>query len=157
TRIGNFQLDNDGMIEADSNLHVYFKYMVQKLEHNGKVPLTIIRDGRRIEIALPIKSRPQFVLADLGNSYPSYFVCGPLVFSAASDQYLGGFMATRVGGTTMGVLMFNRSPMVERLGDLPAFPGEQLVVIAAVFPHRLTAGYPNWAHMVVKSINGTNV
>jgi hypothetical protein len=47
------------------------------------------------------------------------------------------------------------SPLVKRIGDKPAFPGERLVVVSSpFFPHKLGRGYGNPISKVVKSING---
>jgi hypothetical protein len=47
---------------------------------------------------------------------------------------------------------------VKRLGDRPAFEGEELVVVSSpFFPHKLTKGYGNPAFQVVKSLNGVAV
>ena len=157
TRIGSTPLDNEGMIQADGNLRLFFKYMIQKIARNGTVPLTVIRDGRRMEIELPVQSTYPLAIPDLKGAYPSYFVCGPLVFSGATLQYVGGFMMGQAGGTRMAMLMATGNPMVKRLGDPAAFEGEQLVVVATLFPHKLTAGYGNPTFEVVKSLNGINI
>jgi hypothetical protein len=47
------------------------------------------------------------------------------------------------------------SPMLKRLLDAPAFPGEELVVICSPFlPHKLARGYSNPQGNVVASVNG---
>src|SRR5205823_2034099 len=43
-------------------------------------------------------------------------------------------------------------------GDRPAFPGEELVMVAApMFPHRTAKGYSNPFLKVVKEVNGVRV
>ena len=55
----------------------------------------------------------------------------------------------------MGMLTFFGSPLITRVGDKPAFPGETLVVITSpFFPHKLAKGYGNPAWQVVKTVNG---
>jgi hypothetical protein len=50
------------------------------------------------------------------------------------------------------------SPLVTRRSEKPAFPGEQLVVIAApFFPHKLVKGYGSLQMGVVESINGKTI
>ena len=50
------------------------------------------------------------------------------------------------------------SPLVVRRGDRPAFPGEELVVVAApMFPHRVGKGYSNPFIRIVKEVNGVRV
>jgi PDZ domain len=60
----------------------------------------------------------------------------------------------REAGALVGALTYFGSPLISRVGDKPAFPGERLVVIPApFFPHRLSKGYGNPSWQVVKSVN----
>jgi len=50
------------------------------------------------------------------------------------------------------------NPLVTRISDQPAFPGESLVIIASpFFPHKLAKGYDNPRAQVVKAVNGIPV
>ena len=50
------------------------------------------------------------------------------------------------------------NPLVTRMADQPAFPGEGLVVIASpFFPHKLAQGYASPRAEVVKTVNGIPV
>jgi hypothetical protein len=81
-----------------------------------------------------------------------------LVFSTATSDFLGGFLQTRNGTAIMVRLSANGSPLVTRLSDQPAFPGEGLVVISSpFFPHKLDEGYGNPQSQVVKAVNGVPV
>jgi S1-C subfamily serine protease len=155
SRIGDVRVDNQGMIKAGSNLRVRFAYMVQKIAKNGKVPLTVVRAGKEVQVELPVMPERPMVVPSLEGSYPSYFVYGPLVFSGASAEFVGGLM--RGGrGSWMNTLISSGSPLVTRMSDKPAFKGEALVVVSSpFFPHRLAKGYSNPATQVVKTINGT--
>ena len=47
------------------------------------------------------------------------------------------------------------SPLVKRIGDKPAFAGEELVVVPSpFFPHKLAKGYSDPFCQVVKTVNG---
>jgi len=157
TRIGDTPVDNEGMIRLGPKLRVFFKYMTQRIAKDGKVPLTIWRNGRSIQVQLPVKSSRATVIPDLAGTYPPYFVCGPLVFSTATMQFVSGFGAGALGGTRLALLTGTGSPLVKRLGDEPGFSGESLVVLAAAFPHKLTRGYGNPAFQVIKSVNGIRI
>ena len=152
-RIGDAHLDDAGMITS-GNLHLFFTYLVQKTARDGKVPLTIIRAGRTMQIDLPVQSKRPVVLGGLDGAYPSYFVYGPLVFSTATREYLRALTREEgAGGTSR--LISSGSPLANRVNDLQAFEGERLVVISSpFFPHRLATGYSNPSSQVVKSVNG---
>ena len=44
-----------------------------------------------------------------------------------------------------------------RIADYPAFQGEELVIVTATLPHRITQGYPDTFSVTVKEIDGVKV
>jgi hypothetical protein len=150
SKIGDTPVDDEGMIKLTSNLRVFFSYMVQKITAHGKLPLTVIRAGKAAGVELPVQARHARVIASLEGAYPSYFVYGPLVFSTATLEFVGGFSVdNRQWLTGAG------SALITRLGDKPAFPGEGLVVVSSpFFPHKLSKGYSSPLGQVVKTVNG---
>ena len=154
TRIGDYPIDNQGMVKL-GDLRVRFQYRVQQLAKNGKVPLTIVRDGKTMAISLPVSPEHPLLIPDLGGKYPSYFIYGPLVFSRASAEFMT-FVSNNALG--MNVLAFAGNPLVTRRGDPPDAEREELVVISSpFFPHKLVNGYSNRFGAVIDSINGVKV
>lgn len=153
TKVGDHEVDNVGMIKVRDNLRVRFQYMVQKLAKDGKVPLTVVREGKTTAIELPVSSQHEMLIESLRGRYPQYFVFGPLVFSPVSSEVLAG-----LGDRTAMLFSLIGSPIATRRGDRPRFPGEELVVVSSpMFSHRLSKGYSNPFMKVVKEINGTPV
>jgi S1-C subfamily serine protease len=154
TRVADVPIDNEGMVNLNDDLRVFFKYLVQKVATNGVVPLTVIRDGKQMQINVPVATGRPRVLPDLSGGYPSYFVYGPVVFSAATTEFLSGLMTGTLGGARLTVFAAAGSPMVTRMGDEPAFDQEQLVLVCSpLFPDRLSRGFSNPFGEVVKSVN----
>ncbi len=150
-RIGDTPIDNEGMVKIGANIRVRFRYLIQKVAHDGKLPLTVFRDGKELNVEVPVSPRRPMLIPDLDNSYPSYFVFGPLVFSTATQQFLGGL--NTVGALT--ALTATSSPLTNRRSDRPDFPGESLVVVSSpFFPHKLSIGYGNPISRVVAKVNG---
>jgi len=83
TKIGDTPVDDQGMVKQGNDLRIRFQYLVQKTAKNGKLPLTVERDGKEIHIELPVSPKHPMLLPDLRDAYPSYFIYGPLVFSSA--------------------------------------------------------------------------
>src|SRR6195256_4274797 len=54
TRIGDARIDNQGMVKLDKDLRVSFAYLVQRLAKDGRVPMTLVRAGKPIQIQLPV-------------------------------------------------------------------------------------------------------
>ncbi len=153
TRIGDVPVDDQGMVKSGS-LRLHFTYLVQKTARNGKVPLTIVRNGKEMQLDLAVKSGLPLVLGALEGTYPSYFVYGPLVFSTATQEFLTT-LAREESGRWTRFLISTGSPLLKRFMDVQAFPGEQLVVVSSpFFPHKLAQGYSNPQTEVVKSVNG---
>ena len=70
TRIGDYPVDNQGMVKLGANLRVRFQYRVQQLARDGKVPLTIVRGGKQMTIQLPVGGARKLLIADLDGGYP---------------------------------------------------------------------------------------
>ena len=46
TKIGDHEIDNVGMVKINDSLRLNFHYFIQKLAKDGKVPLTVVRQGK---------------------------------------------------------------------------------------------------------------
>ena len=151
THIGDTPVDDQGLVKIGPDLNVRFQYRVQQLAKNGKLPLTVIRNGKELKIQLPVHAAPPEMIKSLMDDYPSYFICGPLVFSRATNEFRSAINGN-VG--TLNAYAYNGSPLVTRFGDVPEPNREELVVISApFFPHKLVTGYDNRFASVVYSIN----
>jgi S1-C subfamily serine protease len=154
TRMGDVPVDDQGMVKLNANLRVRFTYLVQKLTHNGKIPLTVIRSGKELHVELPVSSRHAMLMPRLGNGYPSYFVLGPLVFTKVSDEFTRGFTSGTRAARYVGWFSAMGSPLLARANDQPAFEGEELVAVPGpFFPHKLSTGYSDPIFQVVKTVN----
>ncbi len=156
TKIGDVEIDNVGMTKIKDNLRLQFQYLIQKKVKNGKLPLTIIRQGKPQNIELSVVTHWPMLVEPLQGRYPSYFVYGPLVFAAASREFCNTL--ERPGSGLAAALAVMGSPLVTRRGDRPAFEGEELVVVTSpMFPHAISKGYDNPFSKVVKEVNGVKV
>jgi S1-C subfamily serine protease len=155
TRIGDYPVDNQGMVKLGPNLRVRFQYRVQQVAKDGKVPLTIVRGGKPQLVQVPVGGPRKLLIPDLNGDYPSYFVYGPIVFTRASAEFLSFVGAN---AAALNAFSYNASPLVTRRGDSPDAAHEELVVVSSpFFPHKLVAGYSNRMGGVVESVNGTPV
>jgi S1-C subfamily serine protease len=154
TKIGDTPVDDQGMVNLDNNLRVFFKYLLQKIATNGVVPLTVVRAGKEIQVQLPVAANNPRLIPDLNGAYPSYFVYGPLVFSSATSDFISGLMVGNLGGSRISLMGFTGNPLITRMGDKPDFEQEGLVVIPSpFFPHVLSKDYGNPFLEVVKTVN----
>lgn len=155
TRIGDTPIDNQGMIKLDKDLRVSFAYMIQRLANSGKVPMTLVRAGKSMQVQLPVSAEHATLVTDLRGGYPSYFIYGPMVFSTATWQLVSSFEGHAGLLRMLGAV---KSPLITRALDAPDADTEELVVVSSpFFPHKLANGYSNPAGSVVYSVNGTHI
>ena len=153
THIGDTPIDDDGKVEVRYDLRLSSAYLVQKFAKNGLLPLTVFRDGRFIKIQLPVQNQREMVIPYLLAANPRYFILGPLVFTQVTQDYLD-----RIGNQQPALLGPGVSPLVTRRYDKPAFPGEELIVVASpMFPHRITNGYDDAMRAVLSEVDGIPV
>jgi S1-C subfamily serine protease len=147
TRVGSYDLDNDGMVRIKDNLRLAFHYVVPKLARDGRVPVTVLREGKARALDLPVPAATRPLVRPLMGKHPPYFVWGPLVFSPATLS-----LAMLLEGHVQ-----DGSPLLTRRNDEVAFDGEELVVVVAMLPHRLSKGYGDPVGQVVREVNGTRI
>jgi len=154
TKIGDNAVDNEGMVRLNENLRVDFHYLIQKIANkkNDMIPLSLFRAGKEMLANVPVAVTRPLLISGLEGDYPSYFIYGPLVFSQATLAFVGALNNSRKN--MFAALSIVGSPLVTRLGDKPAFDGEELVIIASpAFPHKLVKGYTALGGEVVKAVN----
>ena len=155
THIADTPVDDQGMITLNANLRVSFRYLIQQVAKNGKVPLTIARNGQLLQVAVPALTNLPSLIPGSNGEYPSYFIYGPLVFSKATKLLLAGFTKN---ADLMDVLSFFGSPLITQRSELSSVNREELVVVSSpLFPHKLTKGYSSSQTGVVYSVNNTRV
>jgi PDZ domain len=168
THIGQYPIDSQGQVKVGGDLRLAANYLIQKLVQptpkstgsaeqivQATIPLTIVREGKSSQVALPVVNKVPQLIPDLNGDYPTYFVYGPMVFSKATTAFLS-FLGS--SASSMGFYINRRSPLITSRGVSPTPEREELVVISSpYFPHRLAIGYGNPSGDVVKSINGVNI
>jgi S1-C subfamily serine protease len=151
-RIGSYDIDNDGMVRLENGFRFSFLYLIPKLASDRAVPVTVLRQGRHVETALPVTRRDNRLIRDFRGEPSSYFIHGPLVFSPARAQ------ATPLYARLNPNLLAGQSPLITRESDRVRFPGEELVVVTApMFHHQIARGYADPVGRVVREVNGVPI
>ncbi len=154
SKIADSPVDNQGKIRLSADLQVNFQYLVQKAAKDGKLPLSIVRAGKSMQVQVPVGTDKPMLVSDLKGSYPPYFIYGPLVFSKASYPFLS-ILGNKDAVSRLG---FIGSPLITQLASSPDANRDEIVVVSSpFFPHKLTTGYSNPAGGVVHSVNGTPI
>jgi S1-C subfamily serine protease len=151
--IGGQAVDSDGKVGIRYDLRLSALYLVQKYASGGAIRVTVFRDGKFIDVDVPVRPHREMVVPYLMNNGPQYFIYGPLVFSPATQDYLD-----RLGQQRELSLARQGSPLITRRYNRPEFEGEELVVVSSpMFPHRITKGYDDPATSVLKEVNGIEI
>ena len=155
TAIGPTPIDDQGMVVLGPDVRVRFQVLIQTLAKDGVVPLSVLRGGKALNVALPVSAKYPLILNTLGVQYPAYFIYGPMVFTNAwiEDVPLATSAQSQRGG--FAALSMFKASIFSRVGDAPTPDLEELVIVPSPFlPHILTSGYENPAGAVVAHING---
>ena len=70
TRIGDTPIDDQGMVKIDKDLRVNFAYMIQKVAKDDKLPLTVVRAGKTLQIELPVSADRPILAAGSARRIP---------------------------------------------------------------------------------------
>ncbi|MEG2033966.1 MAG: S1C family serine protease, partial [Janthinobacterium sp.] len=65
TQIGEFPIDNQGMVKLNANSRVRFQYRVQQLAKDGQLPLTVVRQGAPLKIKVPVSAAHPMLIPSL--------------------------------------------------------------------------------------------
>ena len=164
TKIGENAVDNAGKVTALGDRLVDFQFLVQRCTKDGRLPMTVLRDGKETKLDVPVKPAPETLYRYLSVSPPSYFIFGPLVLTEASGEfirYMTAYGGAGEGGQARGSLLamlYTGNPLFTRYGDNPAFAGERIVIMGhPLFSHQISKGYDIRYTAAIDRVNGTRV
>jgi S1-C subfamily serine protease len=151
-QVGPYEVDNEGMIQLENEQRVPFAYVIPRLARDNGVPVTVLRQGKKVQAALPVTYHNNRLIRQYGGEPVSYFIHGPLVFSPARQDALGMYFQVNP------LLNAMNSPLSARLYDRVRFADEELVVVTSpLLRHKITKGYNNPIGQVVQEVNGTPI
>jgi S1-C subfamily serine protease len=148
-----FAVASDGTILYRDN-RVAAAFAFQQAQHGETLKLRILREGREMDVDLPV-----FVYtADraAGNQHdrpPRYFVHGGLVFTALSQDYLRSFgrdWGDSASGELVYELFYHRHEKPETVRPEP-------VVLAGVLAHPVNANLNVRGRALVDKVNGVRI
>ena len=149
-KVGEYDIDNAGMVTRDDDLRLHWRYFMRELASDGLVPVTVIRDGESVEIALKVTNERDELVPFIGNDYPEYFICGPMIFTPVRREHFFNLY--------LGYGIVDGSPIGLHINDERETPGQEYVVLAATFlPHAITKGYEVFGNPTLKSVNGIEI
>ena len=162
THIGDTSVDSQGMVTVDGGLRLSMRYMAQRVAKNDLLPVTLVRSGKTLSVQVPLITTVPYLVPLLVNTYPSYFIYGPMVLTKVTANALPGVQsATPASAGSQNALVswsLQGSPLVTKRGLEATKELEELVMVGApFFPHKITSGYSPMMYRVIKTINGVPV
>jgi S1-C subfamily serine protease len=139
THIGDNSIDNEGDVKLNENLRVASGYLIPRLAKEGKIEMTIVRDGKVLKVEAPVSIESKKLIRFKGFTYPRYFIYGPMVFTEIPYIDIKQLFSNE---KALQFFAITGSPIVTRINDDAAFDGEELVgVFSPMFSHKITKGY----------------
>jgi S1-C subfamily serine protease len=152
TKVGDYEIDNTGMIRLENDLLAPFSAAVPRAAQDGAAPVTVLRGGTSVSMSLPVTTQDNRLIRNYQGESPSYFIHGPLVFSPVRSDAVPYYARLNPD------LYTSNSPMMNRRFDRVRFPGEDLVAVTApMFVHKIAKGYMDPVGRVVKEVNGVPI
>jgi S1-C subfamily serine protease len=152
TRIGEHDIDNQGMVRLPSGMRVPFWGVIPRLARDNAVPITVLRKGKLLHLSLPVTTQDRRLVREFRGEYPAWFIHGPLAFSPVKDDAINMYLRLNTS------LYNSRSPLLTRRADRVRFAGEELVVVThPMFDHKIAKGYSNPVGQVLEEVNGKKV
>ncbi|NOX56904.1 MAG: serine protease [Planctomycetes bacterium] len=166
-RIDDYEVDNRGRCRFQNDVTLTFTQLATEIVRDNQVSLTILRNGQKQTLTVPLETRPRLI-GYLAGRYPRYFVYGPVVFSEATADYLAAITTAlassdsrhrRTMSAVRELMEQAESPLLRRRTDRrDPSSGEELVVVTRLLPHESVRGYrPILYFYTVQSVNGEPV
>lgn len=153
TTIAGRSIDSQGLVSVADDLRLYFEYFVHHaLNDDGTITLGVLRGGERIEVRSPVVYGDDDFFEALDNTYPSYLVFGPLVFTPVYQSHVYGLDLDRMA--------MRHSPIVGRAftGKDPDAQVQEYVILAGgLLNHRINLAYEIPPFSTLRSVNGTTI
>ncbi len=148
-------IDDDGNYEDDSFGRISFGHLVSNAApKKTSLPLTILRDGKRSQIDLPLEPQdPASVISKpfIAGEQPHYLVLGGVVFQELSRPYLEEWGSDWRSNAPQQLVYLDAFQ-----NELPADRGK-IVFVSQVLPSDATLGYEDLGSIVVNKVNGQEI
>ena len=137
---------NNGNIRLPDGQTRHFTTVASNKQLGEKVALTLLRDGKVVNLELPVRKFNEQVEPYLYDQRPEYYIIGGLVFTKLSYSYFQSWGQD--------------SPpdrLLRKLGAEKASPGDDVIVLSLVLGDEVNIGYNAACAMELVSVNGKKI
>lgn len=139
--IDGYKVSNIGRVRLAGGEPRSLYYPLYTRQLGGTVPVKVLRNGMVVAVSIKIISEDFRCRKWMYDTTPDYFVCGGLVFTTLSYDYL----------LSSGIEC-REKPVTPK-----NFPDEECVVLSEVFAENGMEGYQFMGNLLVKTVNGEKV
>ena len=144
TAIDGHSIENDGTVEFRYHEYTSWKYYVDLHQMGESVEFTVIRKGKKMEVALPLTRRVDDMLLVKTKRYdtmPSYFIYGGYVFTKLSSNLLSS-----LGSGALELRYLST--------QLPSAKRKEVVILLKVLASKLSVGNYGVGLWVIDKLDG---
>jgi len=141
---------SDGTFSVGYQERLSLQHLVHLKFPGEKINLSLLRDGKELELSVPVKPLERLVPGTIYDDPQPYFIYGGLAFMPLSIPYLHEW----------GDDWLSQAPheLIElALSGLPKKPNERPVILCRCFPAGRTAGYSVHVDRRILTVNGQPV
>lgn len=141
----------DGKIPFRRGERVDLPCYISSLFEGDIAKVTIWRDGKEMEVAVPLKRIQSLVPSHFHNKPPPFLICSGFVFTALSVPYLEAKDAwdDYYSDNVSYLLGLVHAPLKQ--------PGDEVVVLSQVLAHKANLGYEHFMDLHLLEFNGVEV
>tara|TARA_Y100001934_G_scaffold104489_2_gene128480 strand:- start:3788 stop:5290 length:1503 start_codon:yes stop_codon:yes gene_type:complete len=150
-KVGDYPVGSDGTIIYGGN-RLQLPMAIQEAQSGGQVPVTIWRNGEKIEALLPVESNKRD--RRTGNQYdlpPRYYVYGGVVFTPLSFDYMRAIPSS---SSTRNALVYE---LFYRRNEKPKTMRDEAIVVSRILQDRVNANLRIVSGSLVDKINGKKI
>jgi S1-C subfamily serine protease len=139
---------NDGTIVFRDTERIHFANVVQEKFMGEKVSCRILRDGKVVEVTIPLGKSSESIRLVPYTEYdkaPTYYIVGGLVFQPLTMNYLQTWDRMESVPANLANYYYNGKQSEDR---------RQVVVLTKILGDDLTVGYDDFKDHVITRVNG---
>ena len=153
TKLDGYTIDGLGFYNDPELGRLHFPYIIKGHHSPGeKIPAEIIRDGKKMEVNLPLTHYNDFtslIPENITGKRPEYIVQGGLVLRELTGRYLRSF------GSDWQSRVNPRFAQLYATSDLlPQKKGQHIVILSQILPHPINVSYQRYGNRIVTAVNG---
>lgn len=149
--VDGIQLGSDGKIPFRRGERVDLLCYISSLFEGDLLQITIWRDGKEMDLSVPLTRIPNLVPSHYNNKSPPYLICSGFVFTALSVPYLEakGAWDEYYSDNISHLIGFVHAPLKQR--------GDEVVVLSQVLANKANLGYEHLMDLHLLEFNGIEV